>query len=888
MKKKTIAASILSIALCGSLATGATFALFTSEDNVNIAINAGKVEVVAKIEGLKTYSMDTEQANNAFANGGAAVLNGNELALNLMTPGDKAEFNIVLTNNSNVAVQYQTAIMPGEDNGLFDGLVITIDGEQFNGVGALSDWTFLDPNEATNRSIPVIVELPKEVGNDYQGTSTALAISVSAVQGNAMVAVPVVYDGGEATLDLDTNGPITANGYDGAILAKNNANLTIQGNATVKALESNGGEGDEYYAMAVWATDGATVTIKDGYYTNSNAISNDDHMDLIYASKGGKIVIEGGSFKSAVPAWTLNIKDADRATSGITVTGGRFYQFDPSNCKTEGENTNFVAYGYEVVQDGEWYEVVLPDLFIDDDKQTMQINSAEGLVEFANIVNGTTKAKAAPNTLEGWTVTLMNDIDMKGVEYTPAGNVISYPSITFAGTFDGQGYTIDNLVANAEGDGGFASAGLFGSITGVVENVILDNATITSTHYAGGIVGYSSSNVGMAIRNCKVLNSTITSTPELLADGSYDNGDKVGGIIGYCVAGDVVEGNYVANTKVTGYRDIGGIVGHAAGTIKDNEVKDITLIIDKLHNYKNYTTDKEHDCNPIIGEFTENTVQSNNIVNGEVDIPQTAVVATAEKLKEILTNFTDAGAGNSIVTITSDIELSEAWSPVTVQGYTGAGVITINGNGHTISGLTAPLFKGGFAGASGIVINDLTIADSKIVSTNTLGSGAFIETIDSMPTITLNNCHLLNSTVKGSRTGGLIGWTAGYNNENNGPVKTYVTIKDCSVVGCTIENTFSDEGNTPHTESVGAICGHAGNNAWTYTTIENCVVKNNTIIGGNGKTGVILGTANVGEVTISGCTMEGNTVNGVESDAVYGRFVPGTTGKLTIDGKEIK
>ena len=33
----------------------------------------------------------------------------------------------------------------------------------------------------------------------------------------------------------------------------------------------------------------------------------------------------------------------------ITVTGGTFYNFDLSNCISEGEGTNFVADGYKVV-----------------------------------------------------------------------------------------------------------------------------------------------------------------------------------------------------------------------------------------------------------------------------------------------------------------------------------------------------------------------------------------------------------------------------------------------------------------------------------------------------------------------------------------------------------
>ncbi len=269
-----------------------------------------------------------------------------------------------------------------------------------------------------------------------------------------------------------------------------------------------------------------------------------------------------------------------------------------------------------------------------------------------------------------------------------------------------------------------------------------------------------------------------------------------------------------------------------------------------------------------------------------------ATVVTTEELKTMLNDAADAGSGDGTIAITSNLVLAEGetWTPIKVDGYNGAGVITVEGNGKTIRGLNAPLFSGGFAGNSGIVIKDLTIADSNIVSTNSLGSGAFIETIDSMPTITLINCHVKNSTITGSRTGGLIGWNSGYDNVNDGSVKTYVTIENCSVTNCEITGAGT----------VGGIVGHAGANAWTYNTIKNCKVENCTLTSNDDsyRVGAIVGTANVGEVTITGCTSIGNTIkqnnNGTEiarpagQSELYGRFVPDATGKLTIDGVEIK
>ena len=249
--------------------------------------------------------------------------------------------------------------------------------------------------------------------------------------------------------------------------------------------------------------------------------------------------------------------------------------------------------------------------------------------------------------------------------------------------------------------------------------------------------------------------------------------------------------------------------------------------------------------------------------------------------------------GDTVIELLDDINMTgKNWTPVGVDGYYGQGVITLNGNGKTITGLSAPLFAGGFAGKSGIVIKDLTIAGADINdTTNAQGIGAFINCVDSMTRIELDNCHLKNSKIVstgGARVGGLIGWTSGYNNPNDGPVDTKVTLTNCSVENVTIEANGS----------VGGLIGHAGANPATYHTITGCTVKDSTLkcteTGKSWRVGDLVGTANVGQVTVDAATSASQNSLTQENadpqkpeDSIFGRKEVGTAGLVIIDNKVV-
>ena len=141
---------------------------------------------------------------------------------------------------------------------------------------------------------------------------------------------------------MNLNGhTMNTTGYQSVIDVTANGDLVITGNGTIDA------SGGRDSVTAVTVDNGGKLTIENGTFIGKACNS------CIY-NAGGTVEIKGGTFQGD-PQWTLNCQDG--SGSVITVMGGSFYQFDPSNANT-GEGEIVVPTGYKVVQDGDWYTVV--------------------------------------------------------------------------------------------------------------------------------------------------------------------------------------------------------------------------------------------------------------------------------------------------------------------------------------------------------------------------------------------------------------------------------------------------------------------------------------------------------------------------------------------------
>lgn len=281
-------------------------------------------------------------------------------------------------------------------------------------------------------------------------------------------------------------------------------------------------------------------------------------------------------------------------------------------------------------------------------------------------------------------------------------------------------------------------------------------------------------------------------------------------------------------------------------------------------------------------------------------------ISTAEELMTLAKDMDKETAydlGCYTISIIADIDMTgKDWSSPRLNGYNdphNKKDFVINGNGHTISNLTAGNgetkehqgFIGSTWSAVTLTINNLTLENATITANkgewNGPGIGGFVGYIDSSALVEITNCNLVDSKITGGHwAGGVYGYAAGYDVEGNGPV-----LAETKINGCRIENVTI----TGDDSSVGGVMGHAGGNPNTKITVTDTVVTGCTITtentGGSIKAGSVLGTNGVGDVTLTGVTETDNKVtnNGVSNDKPYGRleFGENKDGSLTIDGDSV-
>ena len=218
--------------------------------------------------------------------------------------------------------------------------------------------------------------------------------------------------------------------------------------------------------------------------------------------------------------------------------------------------------------------------------QRYEISDYAGLLEFAAIVNGTHPSISQNKSA---CAILTKDIDASASAnyeinpddaWTPIGYWKSNSdNAMYTGTFDGRGCVITGLTYNNDNTnyvGLFGYVGTDGDIKGTVQNVGLEDGSITGRYYVGGVAG----NVSGAVTNCYNTGSVsgysvVGGVAGHVGDSStvtncYNTGTVSGSSLVGGVAGDVGSGGAVTNCYntggVSGDSAVGGVVGFNYGS----------------------------------------------------------------------------------------------------------------------------------------------------------------------------------------------------------------------------------------------------------------------------------------------------------------------------------
>lgn len=394
------------------------------------------------------------------------------------------------------------------------------------------------------------------------------------------------------------------------------------------------------------------------------------------------------------------------------------------------------------------------------------IREAEDLVRLSERVN------YEGATFENQYFSLVNDIDMSGISFTPIG--VYGSEKYFFGTLDGNGNAIKNLFVDIPG----SPNGLFGSLGGTVVNLEIDGGTISGG--CCGVISAHSADSKALILNCLTKNVTVNSNR---AGGIVDDfGGKVvncvsyncilngavsfGGISSYAINGDSYGNYYMLKT------DDAAITGDKVDVDGSSEMKasdDWQDVSNRLNsNYKDHPVFPDSDYG-ISNEWTVSESQGIEISNikqrdifrsnidklsGTGSFEKPYIINTADEL----CMFRDAvNSGydfyGEYVSQAADIDLSgKMWIPIGQYGSEHYFYGFYDGKGHTLQNIsTVKTGNNGFFGMLGGTVANLGIESGTVEGNNCGG----ITSHAAVSTAMIVNCYNKAKVSSTSRAGGI-------------------------------------------------------------------------------------------------------------------------------------
>lgn len=516
-------------------------------------------------------------------------------------------------------------------------------------------------------------------------------------------------------------------------------------------------------------------------------------------------------------------------------------------------------------------------------EHTLELSTANGLAWFSNHVTD-------PNYYTFEKVTIVKDIDFGGELHFAEDNVdfVGISNNSNGGwrnvDFNGMNKTISNFKWDDEKK----NIALFGTFRGDIKNIKMENVELKGL----GRVAPIAAQCWGHIDNCHVNNLVIS------VHQNKEDGDKLGGIVAQMQAdgasgtNNLITNCSVKNADIEGFRDLGGLAGHADLKEYDgsNTFENVTIWVNQTHeNYEagHYPFKNEHE---VVGRVSLETsaktpedvagVEIYNILYADLgrhyvttpgEQPQLRLgYAKSNDVKKntaALWKFAEEYKQYKDVFQVTDMKLESSWTPIG-NSFANAFMGDYNGNGKKIEGLVIRDKEATPSGFFGYVRGNLT--GINLVKPMVYGShyaGAVVAVMRG----TVSNCKVLGGEVilapnldgerfdNGDKAGALVGYLADndtrsekiLNNTVDGvKVKAYRdvaalvgcanyivdmsgnTVKNCSIIVDQITYSYSDV--DPKNPNIGMLVGDlraypADSKDFSLSNIKNNIISNSTL-----------------------------------------------------------
>ena len=673
------------------------------------------------------------------------------------------------------------------------------------------------------------------------------------------------------TVELNLNGKTLSNAAD--YIFENNGNLTIDGNGTATGMgiiRSYSGtvtiNGGNYYASSKWQDSAYQHTLK---AVNSNVVINGGNFDatvngqsnaMLNASENAIITINGGNFKNVTGELTqfdpyiatyekngqIVIKDGtfyggwrfngETATTDIyggdftvgfdgqsfhansnhkvTVHGGTFNTADKAGLTQKVNSGEILAEGYEAVATGNALTVRYSQ------------ESFEGLI--ANPVNGVVNIPAGTYTFPNNIDADVEVINANGAVFEGTSNLNINGATVIGATFsneDGQAVsgTIDGTFKNCVFEG---SEALRWCYTDADDEAVFENCVI-ETDFRGFHFDDMKGNV--IFRNCEINGFNAYSGTGTITFEDCKFGNDASSYNGL---------NIYSNTKLIDctFEFVSGKTNFIdmEGTGKTLNITNCAATLDGAPaNVIDFVGGSKLTENTLVVDGTELTKSADGLC---IDADGNYYIYNAAGLQSLNNLFSDGAFGHAIwgktYNVMADIDASDlTWSTVNLNTPSNDCIgFTIDGNGHTISGLKIS-GNGLFTSTANGKNAEGPAIFKKLTFDNVSVEGEYHVGIlwgQMYGDILVENVHVKNSAVTGTCN---VGALVGRNGDEGASTATY---KNCSVTNTTITATGNGD---PNGASVFQGSALTSNSATVTIKIEGCNHSDNTLKSAEGQDG---------------------------------------------------